>query len=121
MLLRRFLLLIMMLALPLQGLASAGMLGCAFATHPDNAHAATAAPDGMMGGCHEAEAQPQAPANDHSCKHCAACFAGSLPLPPAFPVAVTAAPTQAAIPHVATPYVSPTPEGPERPPRTSQS
>jgi hypothetical protein len=120
-LLRYFLLLTMMLAVPLQGLASASMLGCAFAGHPGSAHATADPHDMAMSDCHENGAQPESPANDHNCKHCAACFAGSLPLPPEFAVAATAAPTQAAIPHLATHYLGPIPEDPERPPRTSLS
>lgn len=111
----------MMLALPLQGLASAGMIGCAFAALPGPAHAATDPHDMAMGDCHGNGAQPEAPATDHNCSHCSACLAGSLPLPPAFAVTATAAPTQAAIPHVAAHYLGPIPDGPERPPRTSLS
>jgi hypothetical protein len=113
---KRFLLIFLMLALPLQAFASVAMLGCEHA----RSGAEFVAPVAMaMSGCHEAPAdQPLPPAAEHQCSHCAACcLASALPIP--------AAGTTDAMPVPYTPYPHPSvqfsgflPEGPERPPRT---
>jgi hypothetical protein len=113
-LLRRLLLLMMMLALPLQGLASASMIGCALESHP-------AAPAAETGGCHEVDALPDGPSDPHVCGHCAACFLVSVPLIPALDAVAPVAPAREAIVHTLARYGGFIPEGPERPPRTSQA
>jgi hypothetical protein len=108
---------LLMLALPMQTFASAAMLGCTFS------HQAVAEPmamaDGMMGGCHEAEQQPDTPPAQHDCKHCAACaLAAALPIP------VTDSPAIMPLRHrftssPAAAFSGFIPDGPERPPRLS--
>jgi len=111
---KRFLLLLLMLALPVQAFASASMLGCAFS------HQAAAEPialaDEMMAGCHES-GQPDAPPAQHDCKHCAVCALATTP-----PIPVSATPailpvTHHFTPHPAVSFSGFVPEGPERPPR----
>jgi hypothetical protein len=110
--LHRFLLLFVMLALPLQALASAGMLACALA-QPD-AHHEMAMGDGD--GCHDSEV-PEHPAPSHDCKHCAACALGSvLPAPSAERVA-DSLPAAGPAAHPDAGYAGFIPDGPERPPR----
>lgn len=103
-----------MLALPLQALASAAMLGCA-GVHAGG-HEAPAMAAGVMDDCHGSGA-PEMPAPVHDCKHCAACTLGAvLPIPSADRLA---APLPAAGPAAqpATVYSGFIPDGPERPPR----
>lgn len=112
--LHRFLLMLLMLALPLQALASAAMLGCTFS------HQAVAEPmalaDGMMSGCHE-PAQPDAPPAQHDCQHCAVCaLASAPPIPVGDSLAIMPA-THSYTPHPAASFSGFIPEGPERPPR----
>lgn len=111
---KRFLLVFMMLALPVQTFASAAMLGC------ESMRAQIQIPvDASMENCHEAPADQNAPAGEHQCKHCTACYlATGLPIP------VSGATHVAPAPHI--PYLHPAaqfsghiPEGLERPPRTS--
>ena len=109
---RRFLLLLMMLALPVQTFASAAMLGCVLS------HQAAMAPMAMaddgMSGCHEPE--ESAPASQ-DCTHCTACaLASALPIP------ATDAPMvmpvgQSFTSQAAAFFSGFVPEGPERPPR----
>lgn len=115
---KRFLLIFMMLALPVQAFASVALLGC------ELSRAAPETPIAMdhgMSGCHEAPAEkPGAPAGEHQCSHCAACF-----LAAAFPMPVSAAALLAPIPYIphlqiAESFSGFIPEGPERPPRTSR-
>ncbi|MHB1186192.1 hypothetical protein [Thiobacillus sp.] len=111
---RRFLLLLMMLALPVQTFASASMLGCALS------HQAAAEPMAMAGemmqGCHESE-QPDAPPAQHDCKHCAVCaLASTLPVPASETPVVTPV-TQGYTSHPAALFSGFVPDGPERPPR----
>lgn len=112
---RRFLLLLLMFALPVQAWAAASMLDCAFGKWPAGLgvavavmdhgahtvqadsvvdHAGHAAnPVDRSQGCHPA-ADP-APLSDgaHECQHCATCLLGAtLPLPMTeMPLALTAA------------------------------
>jgi hypothetical protein len=114
--LHRFLLMLLMLALPLQTFASAAMLGCML-SHPAIAEPMAMA-DGMMAGCHEPE-QPESSPFQHDCKHCAACaLAAALPIP------VTDSPAimplrHRFIPSPASAFGGFIPDGPERPPRPS--
>jgi len=111
--LHRFLLLLLMLALPVQVFASAAMMSCAL---PQQAAVqATAMVDEMMAGCHEPE--QSAPAS-HNCKHCTACaLAFALPIPSSDTPAIVPSPTRY-FPHPAASFSGFVPEGPERPPRT---
>jgi len=96
-----------MLALPLQALASASMLGCTF-SHP--------AADVMMADCHEPE-QPDSPPAQHDCKHCAACaLASALPVPVTDSVVIMPL-RHRFTPTPATAFSGFIPDGPERPPR----
>lgn len=126
--LKRFLLIFMMLALPVQAFASVALLGCEFARagteiQPVVAMAAMdhAMMDHAMADCHEAPAeQSSAPVGEHQCSHCAACYlAAAFPIPAAVAALVTPIPYS--------PHLQPSesfsgfiPEGPERPPRTSR-
>lgn len=106
----RFLLMLLMLALPLQAFAAASMLDCMLVPP------ALAETDGMMPGCHEPE-QPDAPPARHDCKHCAACALGS-----ALPIPATDSPAIISLrcgftPSLATAFSGFIPDGPERPPR----
>lgn len=110
----RFLLLLLMLALPLQGFASASMRGC---TLSDPAPEPEVTAVGMMADCHETEPSDHHPRAQHDCKHCAACALGAaLPVPVAGTAAIAPAPSRyAAQPDsVFSGFV---PDGPERPPR----
>lgn len=110
----RFLLMLLMLALPVQTFASAAMLGCAFSNQ------AMAEPmvmaDGMMAGCHEPE-QPDPPPAQHNCEHCAACaLAPVLPTPVTDSAAIMPVSIRF-ISHPAASFSGFVPSGPERPPR----
>lgn len=105
---------LLMLALPLQALASVPMLACQLAHHavPEVA----AMDDAMVAGCHES-GEPMAP-EQHDCKHCAACALGSAL--PAFAEGAGVLPAPRL--YVLPPAVAVggfVPEGPERPPRAS--
>jgi hypothetical protein len=111
--LHRFLLMLLMLALPLQALASAAMLGCAFS------HAAAepiGVANGMMAGCHESD-QPEAPPAQHDCNHCAVCALGSAPPIPVGDTLAIMPATPSYTSHPAASFSGFVPEGPERPPR----
>ncbi len=110
----RFLLILLMLAVPLQTFASVAMLDCLVAPSP----AAAAQPaDAAMADCHEQEQQPGSPSASSDCAHCAACaLASALPIP----AAGVASPAPAAhryTPHPAVAFGAFVPDGPERPPR----
>jgi hypothetical protein len=109
---RRFLLLLLMLALPVQTFASAAMLGCA--TSHQAAVAPMAMADDGMAGCHEPE---ESAPTSHDCKHCTACaLASALPIPATdTPAVMPVGESFAAQP--ATSFSGFVPEGPERPPR----
>lgn len=112
--LHRFLLIVLMLALPLQAFASAAMLGCVFSHQAAAEQMAMA--DGMMAGCHE-PAQSEAPPAQHDCTHCAVCaLASALPIPTATAPAVMSVRQSYALLPAAT-FSGHVPEGPERPPR----
>jgi hypothetical protein len=113
----RFLLFLMMLALPVQAFASAAMLDCSFTNQAAMAPMAPMAMAGeMMAGCHEPE-QSDSPSAQHNCKHCAACaLASVLPIPATDRAAVV----PVSIHFLSQPAASFSgfvPSGPERPPR----
>jgi hypothetical protein len=122
--LHRFLLMLLMLALPLQSFASVAVPGC-MATDAAQASLPAMAPmamDGeMMAGCHEHEQPDSSAPTHHDCKHCATCaLASALPIP------VTDTGTPAIVPvstrfiaHPAASFSGFIPDGPERPPRLS--
>lgn len=106
---------LLMLALPLQALASASMLGCIFA-HPATVAELAPADAAMTTPCHEPEPTP-IPATQHDCKHCASCaLASALPIPATdVPTIVPAISRYSVLP---APHFSGfVPDGPERPPR----
>jgi hypothetical protein len=115
--LHRFLLLLLMLALPLQTFASASaMLGCP-GSQPVTAEPAAMA-DEMMADCHEHKQSDGAPVQ-HNCKHCAACaLAAALPVPAAAASAIVPTATRF-ISYPAASFSGFIPDGPERPPRVS--
>ncbi|OZA28387.1 MAG: hypothetical protein B7X91_05465 [Hydrogenophilales bacterium 17-64-11] len=107
-------LILLMLAVPLQTFASAAMLDCLVAPPPA---AAAQMADAAMADCHEQEQQPGSPSASPDCAHCAACaLASALPIP----AADAASPAPAAhryTPHPAVAFGAFVPDGPERPPR----
>ncbi len=109
----RFLLIVLMLALPLQAFASAAMLGCVLS---DRAAEPMWMAGGTMTGCHEPD-QPDTPSTQADCEHCAACaLASVLPIP----ASDSAATAPASIRFVSPPaafFSGFVPSGPERPPR----
>jgi hypothetical protein len=127
-LLRPLLVWLMVLALPLQGLAAATMLNCATAHGAEGAtvaaHGDSAPHDhdhdhdhGAMTGAH-ADAAGDAHAPDHKCSACAACHASlglpaALPLLPDFDVAEAHRPVPAI---GVSPFLT---GGLERPPRSA--
>mgnify|MGYP006932304555 CR=1 FL=1 len=83
--LRRFLLIFMMLALPVQAFASVVLLGCEFA-HDDAAMQTAidmSSASHAMHGSHEApREQPVPSVGEHQCSHCTACYlAAAFPIP----------------------------------------
>lgn len=108
---------LLMLALPLQALASASMLGCTFA-HPATVAQLVPADAAMTTPCHEPE-PTSAPVTQHDCKHCASCaLASALPIPAAdVPAVVPAVSRYSLLP--IQPFSGFVPDGPERPPRPS--
>ena len=122
--LKRFLLIFMMLALPVQAFASVALLGCEFARGDNGMPAAMdmVGMDHAMADCHEAPAgESSVPGGEHQCSHCAACY-----LAAAFPIPAVLTSPVAPIPY--SPHLLITenfsgfvPEGPERPPRTTHA
>lgn len=113
----RFLLMLLMLALPLQTLAAASMMACAMPQQAVIEHIEHTAMAGeSMAGCHEPEPSPATP---HNCKHCATCALASVLPIPAFDTAaiIPAAQSYALQPAVA--FSGFVPSGPERPPRAA--
>lgn len=113
--LKRFLLLCLMLALPLQGHAAATMLACALASGETTAQPmaqAEASPP-----CHM-DALPDAPPEKHDCAHCAACMlASALPVP--VTVSMLSGPSPCVYGAFHAGFVAGfIPDGPERPPRS---
>lgn len=115
---KRFLLIFMVLALPVQAFASVALLGCEFAHASKEIQpaAAMSSMDHTMDNCHEAVPEQ---AGEHQCSHCAACY-----LAAAFPIPAGVAALVMPIPY--TPHLQTSesfsgfiPEGPERPPRPS--
>ncbi len=133
---KRFLLIFMMLALPVQTFASAAMLGCDMSATPRQVQIVMAPMDHGMdhdmdhdmaqdmdhgkGGCHDApDEMPGAQPDEHQCNHCTACY-----LAAAFPIPASGTTFVAPVPYI--PHLQPDdplsgfiPEGPERPPRTT--
>jgi hypothetical protein len=117
----RFLLMLLMLALPVQTFASAAMPGCAFS------HQRPAAYPGMLehmvmaegkgAKCHESE-QPGSSPTSHTCKHCAACSLASAMLIPSMAFTSVAPAPHSVIPHFSASFIGFIPDNPERPPRT---
>jgi len=113
--LHRFLLMLLMLALPVQTFASAVMLGCSL--QDQAAVAPMAMADAMTVSCHEPE-QPDTQPAQHECKHCATCaLASALILPAADTLSVMPV-RQNFTSRPAASFSGIVPEGPERPPRT---
>lgn len=116
--LRRLLLLLLILVLPVEALASSVMQVCIL---PDRVAAgrmalSDAAMEGMTG-CHATPDQPHSPPAQHTCKYCAACalapvlpieFAGNMLLVPV---------ANGFGAQVAASFSGFIPDGPERPPR----
>lgn len=108
----RFLLLLLMLALPVQTFASAAMMTCAMPYQDAMAQVAIA--DEGMAGCHESE---PAPLTSHNCKHCTVCaLASALPIPATHTPPVSRV-SESFASHPAARFSGFVPEGPERPPR----
>lgn len=130
---RRFLLLLLMVALPVQAWAGASMLECAFAPGAagslavdaadamDHASHVDSADHGMHDGlaeCDDTTAPAPVHGDTHDCKHCAACLVGAtLPLP-ATQVALGLAAAQRYTPLSDAVHTAFFPDGPERPPRS---
>lgn len=107
---------LLMLALPLQTLASASMMVCAMPQQAAIAHTAMA--DEAMAGCHESEPSPS---TSHNCKHCATCvLASALPIP-AFDNAAVLPPAQSYALQPSAAFSGFVPSGPERPPRAASA
>jgi hypothetical protein len=105
---------LLMLALPLQALASAGLLGCVVARHAVQEQMAT--DGGMRVGCH-AQGTPDASPAQHNCDHCAACaLASMLPIPVAVAASIVVDTPSYDVQFAAllSGFIS---AGPERPPR----
>jgi hypothetical protein len=108
----RFLLTLLMLILPLQGFASASMLGCMLTPVPEQRNAEPM----LMAGCHESGHSDDAPTS-HSDTHCAICALATA-LPASFCPSPALAPTTlrfVTLPIAA--FDGFIPDGPERPPR----
>ena len=109
----RFLLMLLVLILPLQTVASAAMMSCVLPQQA--AMAQMAAADEGMAGCHESEPSPSTPS--HDCQHCTACaLASALPIPAAHIPSLLPSGGHFSSRPVAR-MSSFVPEGPERPPR----
>lgn len=117
--LHRFLLMVLMLALPVQAFAYSGMQACLFSDQGVVEPRAMSDEDMSMSGCHEADpSQHQGHPAQHECKFCAACaLASALPIEfvgstPVVPIVHSFAPQPAAS------FSGFIPDSPERPPRT---
>jgi len=112
---RQLLLMLLMLTLPLQAVASAAMLGCMLA-HPAGSEPSAMA-DEMMAGCHESSDRPDTPTTSHNCTHCAVCALASAL---AIPVADSTPVVPLTVRFLSQPdaeFSGFIPDGPERPPR----
>lgn len=117
---RRFLLVFLMLALPLQAFASVALFACEHTrSHGMTTPAGQDPMHAAHGGCHEAApAKPAKATADHQCSHCAACYLGAaFPLPAAFTTAAAPLPYSPPLQFAET-FSGFIPEGPERPPRS---
>lgn len=117
--LHRFLLIVLMLALPVQAFAYSGMQACLFSEQGAAEPMAMSDDATSMAGCHQtSSSQHQGLPAQHECKFCAACaLASALPIelvgsPPVVPI------THSFAPHSAASFSAFIPDGPERPPRT---
>jgi hypothetical protein len=107
---------LLMLLLPLQAFAAAGMVGCLFGHMP--ATERTATDSEMTAGCHQAAAEQAGTLEvEHQCDHCAACaLASALPIPATGVVAIVPV-SNGVTSRAATPFCGYVADGPERPPR----
>ena len=114
--LHRFLLTLLVLALPLQTFASASLLNCGCKASLQPAAERMAMPDEMMAACHTHEPSGT-PLSQHGCAHCAVCaLAAALPVrvvdsPAIVPICRGFAPPSAEL------FSGHIPDGPERPPQ----
>lgn len=116
---KRFLLTVLLLAVPLQGFASAAMAGCAF-SHPAQAiqHASDkqAMMDDSAAMCHEPKPAGKVPTS-HDCTHCAACYLASALLVPTLDIAAIVPAAHRIAPRADDAFAGFIPDSPERPPR----
>ena len=116
--LHRFLLLLLILTLPVQALAYAGMQACMGSDRGAAEQMMMPGETMAMADCHTTPAHPHPPAQ-HECKFCAACaLASALPVgfagnTPVVPVVHSFAMQPAPL------FSGFIPDGPDRPPRTS--
>jgi len=108
--LHRFLLMLLMLTLPVQGFAAASMLGCA--SHLPVAVAVVS----EMAGCHAA-ALPDDPPAEHDCAQCDSCAAAAPLLIPGVPPTSLPTANRFVLPPAAW-FSGFIPDHPERPPRS---
>lgn len=117
--LNRFLLVVVvMLALPVQTFASVVMLGCAFLHQEPAVHQGLAMADEMTAACHE-DTLPDTQPTSHNCTHCAACYLTSALAIPYAAAASIASVSHRVIPYADAAFIGFIPAGPERPPRTT--
>lgn len=120
--LRMFMVWMLALALPMQGMAAAAMRYCGGAEPQPAAHHA-AAEVSVHAADHRQHHHPAGPGADHAhaaghaCSACAACCV-ALALPPAMPVPVAVDPAPTAVTALVAPSPSFLTAGPERPPRS---
>ncbi|MBT9567438.1 MAG: hypothetical protein IV085_03990 [Thiobacillus sp.] len=116
---KRFLLFLMLLVLPLQGFASAAMLGCAF-SHPaqtlQHAFDMQAMTDDSGATCHESEPTGKV-SPSKACSHCAACYLASALLVPAIDIVTIVPATHRIVSLADDAFTGHIPDSPERPPR----
>jgi hypothetical protein len=110
---RRFLLMFLVLALPMQAWASASMLDCALGQQQTERVAV--AEHGEH--CHEADSDAPVP-EQHDCQHCSACMLGATLPPPTPEVTLGIALSGHYAPGVDAAVAAFIPDGPERPPRS---
>ena len=120
---KRFLILLMMLVLPMQTFASAATLGCAFSHQGPGAAMQMAQMDSAeaLPACHTPE-QPDPKPAQHDCKHCSACYMTSaLAIPSALTPPLAQHTPGLIIPPVTTSFIGFIPDSPERPPRATSA
>lgn len=114
---RTVLLWLIVLALPVQGLAAPLMLHCAESRgHAAHARVNPVAADHAAGAHHAGVPEGAAATSDHSCSACAACCA-ALALPPGPALPGAPGPGEARRAALATPVMPYLTDGLERPPR----